>query len=102
MDYRKWEKVTPIFDTGESMQCDKLLNEINFYDGKCKFFTNTNKNIADLLDYIDLTNYNIEKLKDIPQLFEEVLKKYQDYTDMPNERIKKLSEGLKYRISTIM
>ena len=26
----KWEKVAPIFDTGESMQCDKYTDEINF------------------------------------------------------------------------
>ena len=46
-----WERTTPIFDTGECMECNKLTNEINFKDGKCKFFTNTNKDFSDLLIY---------------------------------------------------
>lgn len=96
-----WEKVTPIFDTGESMQCDKLVNEINFYDGKCKFFTNTDKNFSDLLKHIDLNNYNLEELKDIPKIFKEKLIEYQKYTDMSDERIEKIYNGLKSRISYI-
>lgn len=97
----EWEDVTPIFDTGESMQCDKLINEINFSDGKCKFFTNTNKNISDLLSYIDLLKYDFELLKDIPSIFEEKLKEYQKYTDMTDERISKLCGGLENRISML-
>lgn len=97
-----WEKVTPIFDTGESMQCDKLVNEINFCDSKCKFFTNTDKKFSDLLKYIDLSNYNLEGLKDIPKIFKEKLVEYQKYTDMSDERIEKIYNGLKSRISYIM
>ena len=98
----KWERVTPIFDTGESMQCDKLVSEINFHDGKCKFFTNTNKKISDLLEFIDLNNYDIEKINDIPKRFKEILEKYQRYTDMTNERIDKLWKGIEYRISNLI
>ena len=98
----KWERVTPIFDTGESMQCDKLVSEINFHDGKCKFFTNTNKKISDLLEFIDLNNYDIEKINDIPKRFKEILEKYQRYTDMTNERIDKLWKGIEYRIANLI
>lgn len=98
----KWEKTTPIFDTGESMQCDKLTSEINFNDGTCKFFTNTNKKISDLLEFLDLKKYNFEKLQDIPDLFKEVLLKYQNYTDMSDERIDKLYNGLNYRINYLI
>lgn len=98
----KWEKVTPIFDTGESMQCDKLVNEMNFYDGECKFFTNTNKKISDLLNIIELDNYDLKLLKDIPIIFEKKLKEYQNYTDMTTERIEKLSKGLEYRIAKLI
>lgn len=98
----EWKKTTPIFDTGESMQCDKLTSEINFYDGTCKFFTNTNKKISDLLEFLDLEKYNFEKLQDIPDLFNEVLLKYQNYTDMSDERIDKLYNGLNYRINYLI
>lgn len=97
----KWENLTPIFDTGECMECDKLDSEINFKDGKCKFFMNTNKNSSDLLKYIDITRYDFSKLKDIPNDFKNILKKYQEYTKMSNERINILSNGLKYRITTL-
>ena len=98
----KWEKVTPIFDTGESMQCDKLVNEMNFYDGKCKFFTNTNKNVSDLLKYIDLSNYNLKTLAEIPIMFKEQLEKYKNNKDMTDERIEKLYNGLSYRINSLI
>ena len=96
-----WEKLTPIFDTGECMECDKLDSEINFKDGKCKFFTNTNKNTKDLLKNINITRYDFSKLDDIPNEFKNTLKKYQKYTKMSNERIDILFNGLKYRISTL-
>ena len=98
----EWEKVTPIFDTGECMQCDKLLNEINFKEGKCKFFSNTNKDISRLLDYIDLNKYDFEELKEIPQMLREKLIEYKEYTDMTDERIEKLYLGLNYRISYLI
>lgn len=98
----KWERVTPIFDTGEAMQCDKIVNEMNFYDGKCKFFTNTNMDISNLLKYIDLSNYDLNSLADIPEMFKQKLVEYKDFTDMTNERIDKLYFGLSNRISNLM
>lgn len=99
----EWEKVTPIFDTGEALQCNKLVSEMNFYDDKCKFFTtNTNKNMVDLLKYIELDNYNLESLVDIPEMFKQELQKYKSYTDMSNERIDKLYIGLSDRILNLI
>ena len=97
----EWERVTPIFDTGECMECDKLFSEINFKDGRCKFFTNTNKKFSDLLNYIDIKKYDLSVLKDIPEKFKEKLTQYKKYTDMTEERIEKLYLGLKYRISSL-
>ena len=98
----KWERVTPIFDTGECLQCDKSVNEMNFFDGNCKFFSNVNKKFSDLLKYIDLNNYNLEELKDITESFKEKLKEYQYYTDMSDERIDKIYHGLKSRINNVI
>lgn len=97
----KLEKLTPIFDTGESMQCNKLINEINFYDGKCKFFSNTNKDISKLLEFIDLSNYDFDKLYEIGEIFKQKLLKFKQFTDMSDERIEKLYNGLEYRIKLL-
>ncbi len=94
----KWERLTPIFDTGESMQCTKLLNEINFEDDRCKFFSNVNKEISELLQYTDLENYNFLLLNDIPNILKDKLKECKEYTDMSDERIEKLCAGLEKRI----
>ena len=96
-----WECTTPIFDTGECMECNKLTNEINFKDGKCKFFTNTNKDFSDLLKYIDISKYDFSKLNGLAEEFKEKLIEYKNYTDMSDERIQKLYDGLLYRINTI-
>lgn len=101
VDTLKWEKTTPIFDTGECMECDKLLSEINFVDGKCKFFRNTNKNFSGLLDNIDISRYDFSKLEGLAEEFKDKLIEYKPYTDMPEERIEKLYDGLQYRISSI-
>ena len=97
----EWEKVTPIFDTGESMQCNKIQNEINFNDGTCKFFTNTNKKISGLLDYIDITRYDLQSLTAISEEFKEKLENYKIYTDMSEERINILTKGLENRINNL-
>jgi len=94
----KWERVCPIFDTGECMECDKLLNEMNFKDGKCKFFKNTNKKFSDLLKYIDISKYDFTKLVEVPEILKDKLVMYKEYTDMSDERIEKIYNGLRYRI----
>ena len=95
----KWEKATPIFDTGECMECDKTLNNMNFYDGTGKFFYNTEKRFSDIIAYIDIKNYDFNKLKGLGESFKEKLLEYKLYTDMTDERIDKIIEGLEKRIS---
>ena len=97
----KWERVTPIFDTGEAMQCNKLINEINFKDDKCKFFNDINYDFSKLLKHINLSRYDFSKLKNIPELYKDQLIKYKEYTDITDERIEKLYKGLLYRISNL-
>jgi len=98
----KWENTTPIFDSGESMESNKIFKEINFNDGICKFFNNTNKKFSQLLDYIDLSQYDFNKIKDVPLLFKNKLKEYQPYTDISDERIEKIYIGLKNRIDNLI
>ena len=98
----KWLGTTPIFDNGESMQCDKLTNEINFNNGIGKFFSNTEKDYEDMLEYIkDINRINIDNLRGIIKEYREVLEKYRPYTDMTEERMNKLCNGLDLRINKL-
>lgn len=98
----EWISTTPIFDNGESMQCDKLTNEINFKNGNGKFFSNTNKDYEEILKTLgDLSNIDFGKLDGLVEEYQKVLEKYQVYTDSSQERINKLCEGLDTRIKKI-
>ena len=97
----KWEKLTPIFDTGESLNCNKLTNEINFFRGQGKFFTNTEKDFFEYLDEIDLSKVDLSKLKDIPDIYKEKLIETKEYTDITIDRINKLVNGLEKRINDL-
>lgn len=98
----KWLRTTPIFDNGESMQCNRLTSEINFNNGEGKFFSNTNKDYDDMLKYIkDIKKINVNKLDGIVDEYRKVLEKYQPYTDMTEERKNKLCYGLELRINKL-
>ena len=98
----EWVRTTPIFDNGESMQCDKLTSEINFTDGKGKFFTNTDKKYSEMLKKLEtIREVDIKKLDGIVTDYKNVLEKYQPYTDATSERIRKLCFGLEKRIKKL-
>lgn len=99
----KWEKVSPIFDTGESMQCDKYTDEINFSSGKGKFFSNTDKDYEDILKIIgkNILRVDLSKLKGICDDYRLILEKYQDKLDMSDKRKEKLVSGLNKRITKL-
>ena len=99
----KWEKVAPIFDTGESMQCDKYTDEINFSSGKGKFFSNTDKDYEDILKIIgkNILRVDLSKLKGICDDYRLIHEKYQDKLDMSDKRKEKLVSGLNKRITKL-
>lgn len=98
----EWVSTAPIFDNGESMQCDKLTNEINFKSGNGKFFSNTNKDYEEMLKTLgDLPNIDFNKLNGLTEEYRKMLKKYQKYTDSSQERINKMCEGLEIRIKKL-
>ena len=96
----EWVRTTPIFDTGQSMECDKYLDEMNFSSGTEKFFTNTNKNYEDILKVIgkDIVNIDIHKLDGLCDEYRSLLEKYKDKLDISSKRIEKLVSGLQKRI----
>lgn len=99
----EWVRTTPIFDTGQSMECDKYLDEINFSYGTGKFFTNTNKNYEDILRVIgkNIVNIDIHKLDGLCEEYHSLLEKYKDKLDMSDKRIEKLVSGLQQRIKKL-
>lgn len=98
----EWTRTTPIFDTGESMQCDKLTGEINFSNGTGKFFTNTNKKFSEMLSNIkDISRIDISALDGLVDEYNSILLKYQPYTDSSLDRIDKLCSGLQIRIEKL-
>ena len=42
----KWVDTTPVFDTGESLECNKDIYQMNFVDGVGKFFNDTKKKFS--------------------------------------------------------
>lgn len=96
----EWVRTTPIFDTGQSMECDKYLDEINFSYGTGKFFTDTNKNYENILKVIgkDIVNIDIKRLDGLCDEYHSLLEKYKDKLDMSDKRIEKLVNGLQERI----
>ena len=96
----EWVRTTPIFDTGQSMECDKYLDEMNFSSGTGKFFTNTNKDYEDILKVIgkDIVNIDIHKLDGLCDEYRSLLEKYKDKLDISSKRIEKLVSGLQKRI----
>lgn len=98
----EWEKITPIFDTGEAMQNNQTLLQMNFSNGTGKFFSNTEKKLSDYLEIIqNIQRFNLSKLSGLVEEWNEQLKKYQIYTSMESERIDKLTKGLQQRIDLL-
>ena len=100
----EWTKTTPIFDNGESMQCERLTSNINFNGGVGKFFSNTEKDYNEILKVIrkDVKNIDISKLNGLVLEYKNVLQQYQPYTDSTQDRIEKLCQGLKTRIEKFL
>lgn len=97
------KRVAPIFDTGESMQCDKYTDEIYFSSGKGKFFSNTDKDYEDILKILgkNIMRIDLSKLKGICDDYRLVLEKYQDKLDMSDKRKEKLVSVLYKRITKL-
>lgn len=79
-----WVRTTPIFDTGQSMECDKYTSQIDFLNGCGKFFSNTNKNYEDILKTIgkDITGINLDRLDGVCDEYRILLTSFADKMDI--------------------
>lgn len=101
VDNLNWVKITPIFDTGESLCCDKSLNELNFNEGIYKLFTNTNTKFTNIVKYINIKRYQLNKLDSLPEELNLKLKEYNYILGMNEEYITKIVNGFKHRIDLL-
>ena len=99
----EWVRTTPIFDSGQSMQCNELTENLNFHRGICKFFTNGKKDFEKMLDTVgdELIDILVENLDGISDEYSKMLKTYQSALNMSDERLSKLVDGLEIRINKL-
>lgn len=102
----KWERVTPIFDMGQSMCCDEPIQKMDFTHGYGKFFTDAKKDYNSILKSLDMDTIRAIPAQNLKELSEEYyvfLKSFQTKMKYKNkewsdERLKKLKDGLSTRI----
>lgn len=99
----KWERTTPIFDSGQSMNCEKYSMDMKFTTGTGKFFTNMSKDYEAILKTVGCrsSHVDIKKLDGLVEAYEKLLKSYQPKMDIADQRIDKLVNGLQTRIDML-
>lgn len=97
----KWISVCPIFDTGRSMNTNVTYTYWDFKLGEVKFFSPNLIPCEILTDIftVSISNSQIQKLKDLPTYYEELLKQHKEYTNLTDEQVILLVNGLSERIS---
>ena len=97
----KWERITPIFDTGTSLQSDVTLPYLDFDNEEYKFFHYHNMTVNELVNYISLEKYDLTKLDGLKNEYKEVLEKYSDIIELNPKRLERTVEGFGERIELL-
>ena len=97
----EWERITPIFDTGTSLQSDVTLPYLDFDNEEYKFFHSHNMTVNELVNYIKLEKYDLTKLDGLKDEYKEVLEKYSDIIELNPKRLEKTVEGFGERIELL-
>ena len=97
----KWERITPIFDTGTSLQSDVTLPYLSFDNEEYKFFHTRKMTVNELVNYIRLEEYDLTKVDGLKDEYKEVLKKYSDIIELNPKRLERTVEGFGERIELL-
>ena len=97
----EWERITPIFDTGTSLQSDVTLPYLDFDNEEYKFFHSHNMTVNELVNYIKLEKYDLTKLDGLKDEYKEVLEKYSDVIELNPKRQEKTVDGFCKRIELL-
>ena len=86
----KWVDVAPIFDNGQSLNIQYYDDNEMHVVGEGKFFYEI-KPFKEIIQVVqDLNRIDIDKLKDLPAWFDDLLHQYQHMTYYSDQRIHKL------------
>ncbi len=97
----KWLDVTPIFDNGMALNVDYYSEGEVAISGQGRFFYEE-KPFDEIIKVVkDLKRIDINKLKDLPEWFDELLHKYQNITKMSDKRINLLCVLLNRQINKL-
>ncbi len=99
----EWLSTTPVFDCGQSMQCDQITENLNFQYGIGKFFKTAAKGFDRILEtiYPDVSIADLSNLDGLVSEYKNLLLEYQSITKMPDRRIDALADGLTTRIAFV-
>ncbi len=96
-----WIETAPIFDTGQSLNILDYNDDELIINGDGRFFYNVN-NFDTIIDCIkDIKRFDLSKLDDICEEFDDLLHKYQNITKMTDRRINKICTLLLSRINKL-
>ncbi len=95
----KWLDVAPIFDSGQSLNIIDFNEEEIIINGKGRFFYNVESFDAIINHIKDFSRFDVNKLEDLPEEFDNLLHKYQEITHMSDRRINKICTLLYSRIN---
>ena len=97
----KWLDVAPIFDSGQALNILDYNDEEVIINGEGRFFYNI-ESFENITKYVkDFARFNLSKLDDIPEKFDDLLHEYQSIAHMTDRRINKICTLLNSRINKL-
>ena len=97
----KWLDVAPIFDSGQALNILDYNDEEVIINGEGRFFYNV-ESFENITKYVkDFARFDLSKLDDIPEKFDDLLHEYQSIAHMTDRRINKICTLLNSRINKL-
>lgn len=97
----KWLDVAPIFDSGQALNILDYNDEEVIINGEGRFFYNI-ESFENITKYVkDFARFDLSKLDDIPEKFDNLLHEYQSIVHMTDRRINKICTLLNSRINKL-
>lgn len=98
----QWEKVAPIYDTGQSMNTQREFLDFNFTHGSGKLFSNTNYDFDKMLSLIsDFTRFNVDCLCDVAEEWAMLLQEWKSLIKMDDTKVMALTNGFNIRVNKL-
>jgi isopenicillin N synthase-like dioxygenase len=95
----EWERVAPLFDTGQAMNSQRELLEFDFSGGSGKLFTDVACDFEKMISLVrDLRRFNTDALKPVVAAWRELLYQWRDLTKMDERKMEMLAKGFETRV----